>query len=288
MSTHPIIAGTDGSPRAERAVDKAGELAQALGAPVHVVCAPGAIAGQDWPPRITAQQIVADASERLRNRGIEVETHLPKDSGDAALAVVAVAEHVDAQMIVVGNKGMTGVRRLLGSLPNTVSHRARCNVLIVPTRSPEPQELQGGTIVVGTDGSSSATQAVKEAIDLAKALGGELHVVSIARTGAVAALDRAVEAAAHQGVDATTHAPVGDPVDAMQAAANETDAAIIVVGSEGMHADERDWFGNISDKISHRGTASVLIVFTGDATEGNAGDQAPVPEAAPAGDAATG
>jgi nucleotide-binding universal stress UspA family protein len=288
MSTHPIIAGTDGSPRAERAVDKAGELAQALGASVHVVCVPSAISGGDRPPRVTAQQIVADASERLRDRGIEVQTHLPTDSGDAALAVVAVAEHVDAQMIVVGNKGMTGVRRLLGSLPNTVSHQARCNVLIVPTQSPEPPELQGGSIVVGTDGSSGATQAVKEAIDLAKALGGELHVVSIARTGAVAALDLAVAAAADQGVDATTHAPLGDPVDAVQAAANETDAAIIVVGSEGMHVGERDWFGNISDKISHRGTASVLIVFAGEAAQGDAAEQAAAREAASAGDAAAG
>jgi nucleotide-binding universal stress UspA family protein len=281
MSTHPIIAGTDGSPRAERAVDTAGELAQALGASVHVVCVPGATDGQDGPPLVTAQQIVDDASERLRGRGIEVETHLPKDRWDAALVVVAVAEQVDAQMIVVGNKGMTGVRRLLGSLPNTVSHQARCNVLIVPTQSAERIALKGGPIVVGTDDSSGAAQLVKEAIDLAKALGGDLHVVSIARSGdpSVAAIARAVEVAAEQGVDATAHAPEREPVDAVLAVAEDTDAAIIVVGSEGMHAGERDWFGGISDKISHKGKASVLIVFTADA-DGDAGERA---EAASAG-----
>jgi nucleotide-binding universal stress UspA family protein len=279
MSTHPIIAGTDGSPRAERAVDKAGELAHALGAPVHVVCVPGAIDGQDWPPLVTAQQIVDDASERLRRRGIEVETHLPTDRWDAALVVVAVAEHVDAQMIVVGNKGMTGVRRLLGSLPNTVSHQARCNVLIVPTQSPEPQDLQGGSIVVGTDGSNGATQVVQEAIDLTKALRGELHVVSTAGSGdgSDPALARATADAANRGVDVTTHAPEGDPVDAVLAVAGDTDAAIIVVGSEGMHAGEREWFGGISDKISHKGKASVLIVFTGDA-DGDAGQRAATAE----------
>ena len=133
MSQDPIVVGTDGSPRAELAVDKAGELAQALGVLVHVVCVPSAIAGKDWPPRITAQQIVADTADRLRGRGIAVQTHLPKS--DAAPGLVAVAEQEKAQMIVVGNKGMTGLGRAFGSLPNRVSHQARCHVLIVPTQS---------------------------------------------------------------------------------------------------------------------------------------------------------
>jgi nucleotide-binding universal stress UspA family protein len=47
------------------------------------------------------------------------------------LCRTAVAEQ--AQMIMVGNKGMTGARRMLGSVPNRVSHQARCDVLIVAT-----------------------------------------------------------------------------------------------------------------------------------------------------------
>jgi nucleotide-binding universal stress UspA family protein len=273
MTPHPIVVGTDGSPRAEFAVDKAGELGQALEAPVHVVCVAGAIAGKDWPPRITAQQIVADAADRLRNRGITVQTHLPKDEGDAALAVTAVAEQVQAQLIVVGNKGMTGIRRLVGSLPNRVSHQARCDVLIVPTQSRSLPELGGGSIVVGFDGSSGATQAVEEAIRLAKALGGELRIVWSSKSpdSRESALAAAAAEAADHGVNAITHAVDENPADALLDVAEKNDAAIIVVGSKGMQAGERQWLGNIPDKISHKGTSSVLIVFTGDAS-GSDGD----------------
>lgn len=268
MSTDAIVVGTDGSSTAKLAVDKAGELAQALGAPVHVACVPGAIAADQWPQRITAQQIVAEAGDRLRDRGITVETHLPKDDGDAALALLGVADQVRAQIIVVGNKGMTGVRRLLGSLPNRVSHQARCDVLIVPTQSPSLAEFAGKPVVVGSDGSSGARQAVKEATRLSKALDGELHIVSISKDpdSPEAVLSVAADEAAEQGVNAIEHAAQGDPADALLDVAEESGAAIIVVGSKGMHSGEREWFGNVPDKISHKGAVSVVIVFTGDSS----------------------
>jgi nucleotide-binding universal stress UspA family protein len=129
MSSDPIVAGTDGSASAELAVDRAGELAHALDVPVHVVTvlaaasAPGA-----------AEKVVADSRERLETRGVEVQTHIR--SGDPAAELIKVAEAENAQMIVLGNRGMTGgpVRRMLGSVPNDVSHYARCGVLIVPTQ----------------------------------------------------------------------------------------------------------------------------------------------------------
>src|SRR5579862_4036926 len=235
MSKDPIVVGTDGSPTAGLAVDKAGELAQALGAPVHVVCVPGAIPAYDWPARITGQSIVAEVGDRLRGRGITVETHLPEDKGDAAQALVAVAESKQARMIVVGNKGMTGVRRLLGSFPNRVSHLARCDVLIVSTQSQSVPDFRGAAIAVGTDGSSSTTRAVEEAVRLSKALGGELHIVGSPGS----ALAGAAAQAAADGMEATTHATDGDPADALLDVAERHDAAILVVGSKGMHADER-------------------------------------------------
>jgi nucleotide-binding universal stress UspA family protein len=260
MSRDPIVVGTDGSATAMRAVDKAGELAQALDAPVHVVCAPGAIAAGDWPPRITGQQIVAEATEQLKGRGVTVQTHLP--GGEAALELAAVADAQGAQMLVMGNKGMTGIRRFLGSLPNSVSHNARCDVLIVATQAPSP-DLAGGTIVVGTDGSSGSGRAVKEAIRLSKALGGELHVVTTS-TPPESALAAAAAEAADQGVSAITHGLGGNPADAVLDVAQDQDAVMVVVGNRGMQAGDRDWFGNVPDKISHSGTSTVLIVFTGE------------------------
>jgi nucleotide-binding universal stress UspA family protein len=247
-------------------------MAQALGAPVHVVCAPSYIAAYDWPPRITAEQIVDDAEERLRSRGLTVQTHVPQ--GDAAPELVAVADSEHAQMIVVGNKGMTGIRRLVGSVPNRLSHLARCDLLIIPTQSRSLPEFGGGSIVVGTDGSPRASRAVQKAIHLSKALAGELHIVSSSKpTGsAEAAVASAAAEASDHGVTATKYALPDDPADSLVAVAKHSDAAIIVVGSKGMHADERERFGNVPDKVSHRGTTSVLIAFTGGAGAG-AGDE---------------
>ena len=132
QTSEPIIVGTDGSETAERAVDRAGAIARALGATVHVVSAfsrdPAPERGGE---RARAQQSVDRAEQRLSKLGVESEGHLWP--GEAGRALVQVAEEQGAQMIVVGNKGMAGARRVLGSVPNHVSHHARCDVLIVST-----------------------------------------------------------------------------------------------------------------------------------------------------------
>jgi nucleotide-binding universal stress UspA family protein len=147
MSSDPVVVGTDGSATAELAVNRAAELAQALGAPLHVVTAysvgssgmwmagaagmPVAAAAEEEHAQNTAQEIVDRTSARLKREGIQVTTHICL--GDPAEVLMTIAGDENAQMIVVGNRGMAGARRVLGSVPNRVSHRARCGVLIVPT-----------------------------------------------------------------------------------------------------------------------------------------------------------
>jgi nucleotide-binding universal stress UspA family protein len=303
MASDPIVAGTDGSASAELAVDRAGELGKALNACVHVVSAysstsagerMAAVGGiavvetSDTERAQVAETIVAKSRERLEARGITVRTHVCCWDPGQALITIAADEH--AQMIVVGNRGMTGARRLLGSVPNNVSHHARCGVLIVPTRSrsrPGGAALTGGPIVVGTDGSESARVAVKESIRLAKALGGELHITSSYKplTGlripgaspdeaeasglhpgfrVEAVLDEAAASARVGGVIATTHASKRDPTDALLDVAETADAAMIVVGSKGMHGMERLTVGNVPNQVSHKGLCNVLIAYTGE------------------------
>ena len=73
-----------------------------------------------------------NACAKAREAGIKVNTH-PRE-GDPADAILDVAEETGADLVVVGNKGMTGARRfLLGSVPNKVSHHAPCGVYIVRT-----------------------------------------------------------------------------------------------------------------------------------------------------------
>jgi nucleotide-binding universal stress UspA family protein len=139
-----IVVGTDGSETAKQAVAEAVRLAKALDAEVHVVSAfeplrahvTGAPAGaaKVWAPLPDDQveAILSQAAAGIRLAGVKVTPHAIQQ--DAADALLEVAEKVGATMIVVGSKGMHGARRFaLGNVPNKVSHRAHCNVLIVDT-----------------------------------------------------------------------------------------------------------------------------------------------------------
>jgi len=139
-----IIVGSDGSDTARQAVEEAVRIAKALGAELHVVMsnrslrdarivgAPeGAIPVYGSMHEGVPTAVVDEAVASARIGGVTAEGHIV--DRDAADALLQVADEVGASMIVVGNKGMSGGRRLLGSVPNKVSHEARCNVLIVAT-----------------------------------------------------------------------------------------------------------------------------------------------------------
>jgi len=142
-----IVVGTDGSETAKRAVDAAAELAGQFGARLHVVSAyrsaPVMLAGVGVSPvgtgPVPAEAELADeaitlldgVAAGLSGRGIEVETHAWP--GEAVDALLSVASAYDAELIVVGSKGMAGPRRILGNVPNSISHRAETAVLIVKT-----------------------------------------------------------------------------------------------------------------------------------------------------------
>src|SRR5947209_8671655 len=112
MSSDPIVAGTDGSATAERAVDRAAELARALGARVHVVTAYStssgawmaaasgiapAVADDEDARRQAAQEIVDRTGARLNRQGIGVTTHACFGNPAEVLITIAGQEH--AQMI---------------------------------------------------------------------------------------------------------------------------------------------------------------------------------------------
>jgi nucleotide-binding universal stress UspA family protein len=142
-----IVVGTDGSSTAGEAVRQATELAKSLKARIHLVSAyepipEGRLSDErqqvpddlQWMvnPREDVDVTLKEAGERIQQDGVEVETYARE--GDPADAILDVAEEKDADLIVVGNKGMTGAKRfLLGSVPNKVSHHAPCSVMIIRT-----------------------------------------------------------------------------------------------------------------------------------------------------------
>jgi nucleotide-binding universal stress UspA family protein len=137
-----IVVGSDGSKSAEQAVAEAIRLAQALNAELHVVCAheparrrikapAGAVKVWESMPDSHVESILSAAAASARAKNVSVVPHAVQD--DPADALLGVANDVGAAMIVVGSQGMHGARRVRGSVPNTVSHKAMCNVLIVAT-----------------------------------------------------------------------------------------------------------------------------------------------------------
>jgi len=138
-----IVVGTDGSDTAAAAVRHALALARTTGASLHLVTAwvslPAlALAGTPMPvisptpdDGAWVNDLHRELTEQATSYGVETEAHAVE--GSAAHALLDVAATVGADLIVVGNRGMTGLRGKLGSVPNTVAHKAPCAVLVVPT-----------------------------------------------------------------------------------------------------------------------------------------------------------
>jgi nucleotide-binding universal stress UspA family protein len=142
-----IVVGTDGSETANEAVRQATELAKSVGASVYLVSAFEPVGNQrlreerqqvpedmSWMvnEREDVNATLKDAEEQIKEQGINVQTFARQ--GDPADAILDVAEEQNADLIIVGNKGMSGAKRfLLGSVPNKVSHHAPCSVMIIRT-----------------------------------------------------------------------------------------------------------------------------------------------------------
>jgi nucleotide-binding universal stress UspA family protein len=142
-----IVVGTDGSDTAGQAVRQAVDLAKSVGAGLEIVSAYEPVPAQrlrderrqapddlQWAvnPREDVDATLEVAAETARAAGLSVNVY-PRQ-GDPADAILDVAEELEADLIVVGNRGMTGAKRfLLGSVPNKVSHHAPCSVLIIRT-----------------------------------------------------------------------------------------------------------------------------------------------------------
>ena len=140
-----IVVGTDGSERAAKAAREAFALAKITGATVHVVHVmrlvamasagfgdPSVIATANADAREKGDHICAQVLADAERQGVPAEIH--NVDGDPGDMLVKIAATVHADLVVIGNRGMTGVKRLvLGSVPNKVSHHCPCSLLIVNT-----------------------------------------------------------------------------------------------------------------------------------------------------------
>jgi nucleotide-binding universal stress UspA family protein len=147
MTYKRILVGTDGSATAEAAIRHAARLAKSMGADLNLVSAYSAPdpkqvsrwveeAGQEFVGLITgttaAESAVEHGQVAAKEEGVEATAAYVE--GDPGEVLITTAESDGIDLVVVGNKGMTGAKRfLLGSVPHKVSHHAPCDVLIVHT-----------------------------------------------------------------------------------------------------------------------------------------------------------
>ena len=123
-----ILVGVSKADSAKKAAGCGIDLATKLGADLHLVTAFDSDAHSGGDDRRHAEGFLESLALASP---LPIQTHaLP---GDPAAAILQVADEIGADLIVVGNKGMRGAARILGSVPNNIAHRTGCSVLIVNT-----------------------------------------------------------------------------------------------------------------------------------------------------------
>ncbi len=272
-----IVVGSDGSATSCRAVQRAALYGTALSAPVVVATAyvrpsEGEVGPASERATMPQQSMVASAYRAATDTAHDAARHgfsaAPRAAidtaaveGDPAEALIELAASRGDALVVVGNKGMTGSQRfLLGSVPNKISHHAPGDVLIAHTDDDRPVTLPS-SVLIGTDGSKTATRALERGLALAAAVAAGVTILMAGGGGrAKKVLADAHERASDAGVEATLIDAPGEPADELLVAAEIAD--LVVVGNKGMTGAARFLLGSVPNKVSHHIDADLLIVRT--------------------------
>jgi len=132
-----VAVGTDGSETASEAVKQAAEFARRFDAKLVLLSAfkdappPTGTDEAQWAysPASQLREILSRTEAEINEEGIECTTLV--DEGDPADVLVRLADDCGADVLVIGNKGIH--RRVLGSVPKSVTHNADCSVFVVKT-----------------------------------------------------------------------------------------------------------------------------------------------------------
>jgi 3-phenylpropionate/trans-cinnamate dioxygenase ferredoxin reductase subunit len=263
MGYRTIVVGTDGSPTATMARDAAIRLAKRLRARLVLVSAYN-------PPtsnRSTAERLLQHGLDAAMSSHVEAIGEM--DEREPAELILGAAERHAADLIVVGNKGFGDATRFrLGSVPDRVAHSAPCDLLIVDTtKFAERSARTGGAykrIMAGTDGSPTATEAARKAMELAMQVRAEVTLVYVGDpiVGAITLEETA--AGRPEGVHVDPYVIQGDPSEKLLEIAETGDVDLLVVGNKGMAGPRRFFLGSVPNKVAHYASTDVLIVKTVD------------------------
>lgn len=220
--------------------------------------------------------------ERASKEGVNCEIII-RQGEDSYRYVVEEAEKNHAEMIIMGRRGRTGLKRLMmGSVTAKVIGHANCNVLVVPRAA----KVELRNILVATDGSRFSDAAAGQAVGIAKRCGAGLTVISVIPSEASSPFDivhsemqrglisekerRAAECnikairdlAEKEGISVEGIIAEGKPYEAIIETANERKADLIVVGSHGRTGLEKLLMGSITERVIVLATCAILVVKT--------------------------
>jgi len=284
-----ILVPTDGSEHARRAAEHAFSIAETLDATVSVLgvadmyeaAGPFDAGGvsQEYVDRIAedSRAHVDDVAEMAD--GVPVETHV--EVGTPRKAILTFADEHDADLIVVGTHGRSGVRRLVaGSVAEYVVRHADVPVLTARATDP-PTTTDYEHILVPTDGSTCAAVATEPAVTLAAAYEATVHALYVVDVEAVtdasdtaavtnivdhyesvgeratAEIERAGEDA---GVDVVTAIEEGTSVDTLLAYTDDHDVDLVTMGTHGRDGLQRVILGSTTERAIRQSSVPVLSV----------------------------
>ncbi len=277
-----ITVGYDGSSCARRALEWAAGEADGRRALIRVVaCCSAPVTAEPWyvPPPVDMPAVCADALRRVEDVVAAVRSRHPSvafvpavRTGDAADRLVE--ESAGTALLVVGTRGHQPLDAWhLGSVSHAVARRAPCPVVVVPDVGPRPRQHR---VVVGIDGSRTASAALLWACDEADDRDVELLVVHVwdypyateltstqardlTEVDAALQLEAAVRVACERRRGPTKELLVLGSTPTMLIDQAE-DADLLVVGSRGRNEVRSLLFGSVSHTVTARSPCPVVIV----------------------------
>ncbi|SDK37371.1 Nucleotide-binding universal stress protein, UspA family [Nonomuraea maritima] len=205
---------------------------------------------------------LADRGARLaRTAGWDAEPLVRRTYGGEGLYFAQLAQEVDADVVLVGSRGLGGTQAILGSVSDTVVHYTPRPVLVVPhpLLTTEQAPLAGGPVIVGWDGSAGAEEALRAAARLFA--GRELIVVSVDGASPEDSPPPAEGLTVERVTVAGRRVMHGRAVaDELRVCARTRGAAAVVVGSRGRSASREILTGSVAMATLHHTHRPVMVV----------------------------
>ena len=302
MSMFPtkILLATDGSKEAEQAARMAVQLSGEFDSGLHLASAgrmPSIYTAPEWTIYDPdAQRQYDEIAGREARKVLEDQTRKIEEAGGSVAGsypvvgrpdeqIVRLAEELGAGLIVVGSRGLGGMRRvLLGSVSDSIVSHAHCPVLVVRGEGREGADFSPGKVLIALDGSDEADLALRAAVEVSAGTGAGLHLAYVlptdhnpfphfygmdkyeadlerAKQDSRTYLEKQKERIEDEGGSvAEVHVRSGRPDEEIVRLSEELDAALVVLGSRGLGGVKRALMGSVSSSVVRHAGCPVLVI----------------------------